>query len=153
MTGWTDLFDNFAHKGTKTTKLEVLGTYYSKDGYQYRCVVSGVCPADTSTPAILTVTEIPNSIGSTKFENTGITIYPNPVTGAEMIIKMDNPSVKELKVSISDQLGRKVFEGMTTLSTQNTTTIDVSGLVPGMYNLQVISKDETQVHVLRFVKY
>ncbi len=57
--GWNNLVNNSTYSGVNTPNLELANVYYSMNGYQYRCVVTGICtPTATSSVATLTVNQL-----------------------------------------------------------------------------------------------
>jgi hypothetical protein len=54
--GWANLANNATYSGVVTKQLQIAQALFAMDGYQYRCVASGICPPDaTTSAAILTV--------------------------------------------------------------------------------------------------
>jgi len=70
----------------------------------------------------------------------GINVYPNPASG-KVNIRWKKPVSGEVKVSISDLAGRKVFEKVYS-SVSGETSINVSGIATGVYFLQVNHEGE-----------
>lgn len=134
---YVDLFDNYVYSGTKTNTLHISNTYQSKNNFRYRCLVSGECLTgyDTSDEAILKVGP-PLSVNDLKAYGK-ITLYPNPVTGNDMILKMEKAGTKDVTIRITDQLGRVSVLEYTRLSGVNDTHVNVSKLSPGIYSLQL----------------
>src|SRR5690606_27367905 len=57
--GWNNMVNNSTYSGVTTATLLIPDVFYSLNGYQFRCVVSGTCtPAVTSGVATLTVTPL-----------------------------------------------------------------------------------------------
>lgn len=151
---WQNLFDNFAYKGATTTKLEVIGSYVDKDGYRYRCVVDGLCGLnDTSIDAVLTVAPPPNSVKNISYGNSNITVYPNPVSGSDINIKIDHATTLNMTVKITDMFGRVMLEEAITMSKDNKATIGIANLVPGIYNLHVYNAENQLLNTAKFTKY
>ncbi len=151
--GYQNLFDNLAYSGTHTNTLTINGTYLTKNGYLYRCIAQGLCGVDdTSAPAKLGVgVDTASTVAGLSY-HAGVTIYPNPVKGNEMIIKMDHVSDKDIYLKIVDQLGRVVFAENIHLAHDNTATVNVSKLLPGIYTIQLSDQFYNQVRSLRFSK-
>lgn len=137
-TGYTDLFDNFVYSGTKTNTLHISNTYQSKNGFRYRCLVSGECQvgADTSRVALLKVGP-PLSVNGIAGSKYGISIYPNPVTGNDMILKIDKPVATNMAVRILDQFGRVIKAESFQLSASNEAHVNVNKLASGIYTIQL----------------
>lgn len=152
---WQNLFDNYAYKGANKSTLEVIGTYEDKDGYKYRCIVTGICgDGDTSEQAILTVIPPPNNIAGIAKDAGFATLYPNPVSGSEIMVKIsDALTGSNYHVRIFDQLGRLVNEEEITLSANHTAALDISKMVPGVYNVQVTDNTNLSIDNLRFTKH
>ncbi|HEY9177469.1 MAG TPA: hypothetical protein VIN07_07245, partial [Flavipsychrobacter sp.] len=47
--GWNNLVNNSLYNGVSTPNLEVANAYYSMNGYQYRCVITGICTPTATT--------------------------------------------------------------------------------------------------------
>lgn len=150
---WENLFDNAAHDGTKGPILTIKDVPFSKNGYQYRCIATGNCPSDTSDPALLTVISLTENVGRVTAGDAGVTLYPNPVSGNEIILKIEKPGSRNISVKITDQLGKVVKQADIVLSQQNTSSIDISALAPGIYNMHVVSGDDDMLNtIIRFHK-
>jgi hypothetical protein len=70
----------------------------------------------------------------------GINVYPNPASG-KVNIRWKKPVSGEVKVTISDLSGRKVFQKVYS-SVSGETSINVSGIATGVYFLQVNHEGE-----------
>ncbi len=86
--GWNNLSNNSTYTGVTTPTLLLPNVYYSMNGYQYRCIVSGTCtPAVTSAVATLTITPLltPSVAITATSEDicagTSVTFTPAPVNG------------------------------------------------------------------------
>lgn len=58
-TTWNNITNGGIYSGTATTTLTLTGVLAAMNNNQYRCVVTGSCPAINSTPALLTVNTAP----------------------------------------------------------------------------------------------
>jgi len=84
-----------------------------------------------------------------------VTIYPNPVSGAELYVKFEQTTEKNANIRILDVLGKQFAERSVDLSHQNGTVIvpvEVNNLIPGMYIIQVTDATGSPMHVERFIK-
>lgn len=86
--GWSNLSNNSTYSGTSTGTLSLSNVYYSMNGYQYRCVVTGVCtPTATSSVATLTVNQLvtPAVVVNVSDDDicvgASVTFTPAPVNG------------------------------------------------------------------------
>lgn len=86
--GWNNLANNSTYSGTNTPTLLLPNVYYSMNGYQYRCVVNGVCtPTATSSVATLTVNPLvlPSVVVNVTNDDicagTSVTFTPSPTNG------------------------------------------------------------------------
>jgi hypothetical protein len=149
--GFRDLYDNFVYTGTKTNSLHISNTYQSKNGNQYRCIVGGECEADTSVVINLKVGP-PLGINDVAKNNASVFVYPNPVSGSILTLKIEASVTKDLHIKIVDQFGRIIRSASVELSNMNTTDIDVSNLVPGVYILQVNNDASELNQSIRFTK-
>ncbi len=59
-TTWNNITNGGVYSGAATGTLTLTGVLASMNNYQYRCVVTGACPAINSNAAILTVNTAPN---------------------------------------------------------------------------------------------
>jgi hypothetical protein len=58
--GYVDVADNALYSGTNTNILFLTTPSHTISGYQYRCILSGICtPIDTTLEAALTIYELP----------------------------------------------------------------------------------------------
>ncbi len=57
---WNNISNGGIYGGATTNTLTLTGVLASMNSYQYRCVVTGSCPAINSSPATLTVNTAPN---------------------------------------------------------------------------------------------
>ncbi len=82
-----------------------------------------------------------------------LTIYPNPVRGERINIEGFLPKNEYTEVMILDPSGRIIDTKSFGVIEQGTfkQTIDVTGLVPGIYLIKIIGEDE--VHTKSFFKY
>jgi hypothetical protein len=104
------------------------------DGTSRWFVLSGMTPGESNLYTYLP--ELP--------EDSGIEIYPNPV-GDFLEIRLIEPEVKDLDISIVDQFGReKIHQSID----RNGGQVDVSALPPGIYILRVKGTDGSFVHKL-----
>lgn len=149
---FVDLFDNAVYSGTKTNKLTITNAFQSKNGFTYRCIVAGKCTIpDTSNAALLKVGS-PVSVHNVNGNTAGITVYPNPVSGSDLMVKMQNAGTGKFNAHIVDQFGRIIKSGSLEFTQGNVARIDVSALVPGVYTLQVSNDKGEQLDITRFTK-
>lgn len=149
---FVDLFDNAVYSGSKTNKLTITNAFQSKNGFTYRCIVAGKCTIpDTSNVALLKVGS-PVSVHNVNSNTAGITVYPNPVSGSELMVKMQNAGTGKFNAHIVDQFGRIIKSGSLEFTQGNVARIDVSALVPGVYTLQLSNDKGEQLDITRFTK-
>lgn len=146
---WVYLFDDAAHSGSKTPTLTVK-TDLSKNNYSYRCVITGNCTGDTSTPAPLSV-QPDLSVATAGAHAHRYTLYPNPVNGAEINL-LSTGNAKTVIVNIFDVLGRTVSEQQLDFSGKSTGKVNVSALEKGVYTVRVLNEEHVPVAALRFTK-
>ncbi len=86
--GWNNLANNSTYSGVTTPSLGLSNVFYSMNGYQYRCVVTGVCtPTATSSVATLTVNPLllPSVVVNVTNDDictgTSVTFTPSPTNG------------------------------------------------------------------------
>ena len=59
-TTWNNITNGGVYSGALTANLTLTGVLAGMNNNQYRCIVSGICPAATSNAAVLTVNTAPN---------------------------------------------------------------------------------------------
>ena len=86
--GWNNLVNNSTYSGVSTPNLELANVYYSMNGYQYRCMVTGICsPIATSAVATLTVNPLllPSVVVNVTNDDictgSSVTFTPSPTNG------------------------------------------------------------------------
>ncbi|EDO25636.1 predicted protein [Nematostella vectensis] len=145
--------NNAIYSGVDNDTLVVSKVSEAQNGFTYRCIISGKgnCAADpdTSSVAILNVLP-PLSIATTNAEN-GIQLYPNPVTGTEMTVTINNSS-KDLSYKVINTVGKVVAEGSLPNTANHNQTISVDGLSAGVYTFQVSNKNGTKISSIQFSK-
>lgn len=146
---WVYLFDDAAHSGSKTPTLTVR-TDLSKNNYSYRCVVTGNCTGDTSTPAPLSV-QPDLSVATSAAHINRFVLYPNPVNGTEINL-FAKENTQFVTVNILDVLGRIISEQRLNFYGQSTGKLDVSTLEKGIYTIRVLNEEHVPVAALRFTK-
>ncbi len=77
-----------------------------------------------------------------------ITVYPNPVGGQTLNVKFKNVQEGKASIKIVDVTGREVIPQFTT--DHSTFTIDTGNLTPGIYFVQVIMPQGS--NVVKFIK-
>ncbi len=86
--GWNNLVNNSTYSGVTTPNLGLSNVFYSMNGYQYRCFITGVCtPTATSSVATLTVNPLllPSVVVNVTNDDicvgTSVTFTPSPTNG------------------------------------------------------------------------
>lgn len=153
--GYNDSFANIneggIYKGVKTSKLSVMGVSRAQDGFQFRCIIkgSGSCATepDTSNYGVLFVNP-PVSVNNIN-SNGDITLYPNPASGNDVMIKVAaNAHVAEYR--IMDKLGRIVGTGA--VNDAGITHINIANLTPGIYTVQALNEERKVNGTIRFTR-
>ncbi len=92
--------------------------------------------------------EYPDALSVNDISNykTEITLYPNPANN-HVNVKTSNPNLNSYE--ILDAIGGKVRSGKIT---GNNTTVGIQDLVPGVYFLKFIDKDNKAVKAKKFIK-
>lgn len=139
--------------GARSKTLQVRGVSRVQDGFKFRCVVSGTgnCALgkDSSNFAVLYVEP---AVSVSNVTNTELlNLYPNPTSGNQIIIKAGtNNSFSGAQYTIADNMGRIIATG--NLSTNQTSTINVSDFASGLYIVNISSKDQSKYQILKFTK-
>lgn len=86
--GWNNLVNNSTYSGATTSELLIPNVYMPMDGYEYRCIINGLCsPGVTTESATLTMNDqVPTSVSvAASAEDicagTSVTFTPSPVNG------------------------------------------------------------------------
>jgi hypothetical protein len=134
--GFTNLVDGIDYNGVSTPVLTVVSVKAIQNNYTYRCVLNNYCATSVaSRPAVLNV--IPASgVAKTAFADNGIVVYPNPVSGNELFIKTTRQLSGNVHIRIMDVVGKQIYSKDATLL-KGQTSVDVSGFVPGTYNITI----------------
>jgi hypothetical protein len=117
------------------------GTYSGNDTIRYR-----ICASNECDEALLIVA---NNFASSVAELSNkdyILLYPNPTS---TILNISNLEDSGSKIIISNSLGQVVFA---TEKASNLLTIDVSSWTSGLYNVLVVSNDQKNLGISRFIK-
>lgn len=151
---FANINNNGIYSGVKTDKLTITGAARAQNGFEYRCVVSGsgscaVTP-DISEFAVLNV-EPPASVQELASDN-NITIFPNPATGNEVVIRVDEELREYLSTYLlTDKVGKTISVG-NMVNNSNNTTVNIAKLVPDVYFIQIMDKDNVVVKAIKFTK-
>ncbi|MGN6566639.1 MAG: T9SS type A sorting domain-containing protein [Flavipsychrobacter sp.] len=97
----------------------------------------------------------PLPVNTVTMGDSKITVYPNPVSGAELFVKFEQSTEPNAHIRIVDVLGKQLAERNVDLSHQNgivVVPVEVNSLIPGMYVIQVTDAAGNVMHVERFVK-
>lgn len=151
---FSNINNNGIYSGVKTDRLSVTAVAMAQNGFQFRCIIEGAgnCATapDTSNVAILTV-DPPLSITSVGSNNSDITVYPNPTSGNEIMVKTSSVT-RDYQVQIIDKLGRVVSTENLSLQQGTNATIQVSKLAAGVYILQFTDIETKQTENIKFTK-
>jgi Secretion system C-terminal sorting domain len=111
----------------QTTGILNLTNLNANDAGNYTCLMTNECGTTTTMVLHLTVSCLgTNTVASLE---KGITMYPNPTKNVLNIKLPENIDVNVTSVTIANSLGQIVLKQ----KTENTTTINVSNLLKGIY--------------------
>lgn len=148
---FVNLNDGGIYSGTRTSMLVVKGVSRVQDQFQFRCIIYGtgncIIEPDTSDAALLIVPPT-TSVGHIN-AGSDITVYPNPASGSEILLKVDNTSGDAI-YKITDKLGRSISTG--NINPKNNTSIDITTLPTGVYIIQVTDNKNQINSSVRFTK-
>lgn len=151
---FSNINNNGIYSGVKTDRLSVTAVAMAQNGFQFRCIIEGAgnCATapDTSNVAILTV-DPPLSITSIGSKNSDITVYPNPTSGNEIMVKT-TANTGDYQLQIIDKLGRVVSTENLSLQQGANATIQVSKLAAGVYILQFTDIETRYIENIKFTK-
>lgn len=134
-TGFVSLHDNTDYSGTNTPTLTINSVNMSQDNYSYRCILGNYCTNIVPTASAILDVYDPTAIGKTSFGNAGIIVYPNPVSGAELFIKMKQRTTN-VHIRVMDVVGRVLISRDAEISNSKA-SVDVSSLHAGTYSIEV----------------
>lgn len=80
-------------------------------------------------------------------KQTGLSVFPNPVKGGKVFIKMEAPANKKLHISIRDVAG-KIYKTFNAAPVTGSVALDVKTLATGMYFVKIIMDGEVKVYPL-----
>lgn len=151
---FANINNNGIYQGVKTDRLQVVGASRAQNEFQFRAIISGsgncALAGDTSQFAVLYV-EPTVSVQDIVTDN-NITIFPNPATGNEIVIKANDELTGYLSTYlITDKVGKTLSVG-NMINTGNNTTVNISKLVPDVYFIQIMDKDNVVVKAIKFTK-
>lgn len=139
------------YSGVNTVKLTIKDVDMSKSGYRYRCLASGGCdPAPAASNDALLNVWWPASVNNL-YSDKNIVIYPNPATGAELTIRVNNLSSDNVDTKVVDQFGRVLISQNIALN-NNTGTLDISKLPSGIYSIFIADGQFNMVRNMKFTK-
>ncbi|OSZ79088.1 hypothetical protein CAP35_12800 [Chitinophagaceae bacterium IBVUCB1] len=153
--GGTKVFINVndkpgAYIGATTNRLEVISAAGYMNLRRFRCVVSGTCAPAVASEFAQLINFFATNVSNVANETT-LTVYPNPVSGAVLNMQIANYNGSELNVKVTNSMGSLVANQTVTLQ-NNTATINVANLAAGTYNLHIADSDNNTFKVVRFVK-
>ena len=143
-TGSTFVFinDNGVYSGTKTPRLTINHASYSQNGTYFRCLLEevGNCNySDTTSDTARLWVHAPTSIGAVNSLHS-IIVYPNPVENGQLYIQANIPNNMTLNATIINSVGQKIIQQSISF-TNSASAINVSSLTPGIYVIQLYSKE------------
>lgn len=154
MVGYKDTFavinNGGIYSGVKSDRLTVKGVSRAQNEYQFLCEVkgSGSCAAqpDSSNIALLFVNPAVSvgQLGADEY----ITLYPNPATTSEVVIKATVKNAESY--TIVDKTGRMVANGP--LDNSGNTRVNISALAADVYNVQITDNNGRLISTLKLTK-
>ena len=149
--GFRNLAEGGKYTGIYTNTLRISSINVTMNGNMYRCLVDGVCTNTVpSVAGMLTVD--PNLSVTGVQKNTGIDVYPNPMTGSELNINFKQVLKGNTEVKVLDKLGKVVYTDKLQLDGGKNAKINLTSLAAGVYMLQVVNADESISETIQFVK-
>ena len=149
--GFRNLAEGGKYTGVYTNTLRISSINVLMNGNMYRCMVDGVCVSTVaSVPGQMLVDPKLSVSGVQK--NTGIDVYPNPMTGSELNISFKQVLKGNTEVKVLDKLGKVVYTDKLQLDGGKTAKINLTSLAAGVYMLQVVNADESISETIQFVK-
>lgn len=132
--------------GDGTTSTEVSPTHIYTSGGSYVITLTAYGDCDTVTT---TQTYIAVALGNEEFSKGSITLYPNPAV-ENVNISFAGVTGGETEILVLDMSGKALRTANTNVNSGSVYTLDVNGLVPGVYMVRITMGDAVSVH--RIVK-
>ncbi len=156
---WSNIYNNNMYSGTLTPMLTVLKVNPAQEGWMFRCIIldpKGYCYVDhdTSNAAKLSVALMPPfpvNVSNVK-EQVRLTVYPNPVQGSELMVRVEGTERKTMNYRIIDEFGRTVQRSAVELDRTHTGRMDVNILVPAVYTIQFTDEQNNVLQSVRFTR-
>lgn len=152
---FVNINDGGNYSGVLTTQLTVNNPSIAQTGYKFRCVLQGVnncVSARDTTEAATMIVHSTLGIDDGMKPTAKATLFPNPATGNEVLVKLENFKPGSLTVKIADKLGRVVSEEQLIVASGNEANLNIGKLAPGVYTVTVEDKDHTRTEAIKFVK-
>lgn len=73
-------------------------------------------------------------------------VYPNPVKGNEIFLKLATSNGKKLSISLTDASGKTCQHWNYTTTTTNDLKLDITGIANGIYFLKLFTEDGSEVY-------
>lgn len=137
---FSDLINATPYSGVKSDTLKISNPTFSYDGNQYRCIVNSSICFDTSSIAILNVTD-----GTSLMERAllKVQVFPNPAKDA---LNLSIPSTYlNSNFRITNTLGQSLYSGKLT---DINMALDLSEFAVGNYILVIEDKDRITFSVI-----
>ncbi len=156
---WSNIYNNNMYSGTLTPMLTVLKVNPAQEGWMFRCIIldpKGYCYVDhdTSNAAKLSVALMPPfpvNVSNVK-EQVRLTVYPNPVQGSELMVRVEGTERKTMNYRIIDEFGRTVQRSAVELDRTHTGRMEVNTLVPAVYTIQFTDEQNNVLQSVRFTR-
>jgi hypothetical protein len=149
-TGFNNLADGVDYNGVNTNVLTITSVKASQNNYRYRAALDSFCATTVATKAAV-LKVLPTGIGKTSYADNTVIVYPNPVSGNELFIKITKQSVDKVTVRVVDVVGKLVYNKEVMISNSQG-SIDVSGLVPGTYNMIITDNVNQKSSAVQFTR-
>lgn len=157
---FSNIYNNSLYSGVQSKTLTVIKANPAESGWQFRCITKdnkNYCykQYDTSSTAKLTVTPhapFPVSVTGVTNGDVKFSVYPNPVHGNELMIKVNSTSIKTIRYRVIDQFGRILQDDKASLSNTGIAPVNVGGLISGIYTIQFVDANNAINQSIRFTK-
>jgi len=83
-----------------------------------------------------------------------VVLYPNPVNGALLNVRFDNPASRNIQIRVMDILGKEISTTLVNPADYNGAIVpmNVQNLSQGVYMLQLLDKETNNMQTIRFIK-
>lgn len=153
VTDWNNINNGGVYSGANTSTLSITDPPLTMYGYNYRCIISGICEPSTITDGLATLTVILTTgidKGNFKLDNTNnllrFNAYPNPFNN-ELTFNFYLSDLSDVQINVYDLLGNEVFNKVQNNIKEGDHTLkfDRNKLQQGFYTARILVKTKNNL--------